>query len=136
MLVCSVCNEDIKSGKGKMFFHFACGGLREVNLRKMSASNIGKWCCGHCKDFNSVTSAVVSQVKDCSHSDKILSDLKDSVNSMNGKFEDFKTQLSDIIKLINNVRSENKQLKEQNLKLTNEMSVANKKMNFIEQRIF
>jgi len=87
----------------------------------------GKWCCVNGKDFTSDTIPVVNQAKDCSHSDKILSDLKDSVNFMSGKFEDFKTQLSDIIKSIYDVRSENKQLKEQNLKLANEMSVANKK---------
>jgi len=142
MLVCSVCNEDvfdnedIKCSKCKMFFHFACAGFREVNFRKMSASNKMKWFCVNCKDFNSESGAVVNQVKNCSHSDKILSDLKDSVNFLSEKFDDFKSQLSDIIKSINDVRLENKQLKEQNQKLINEMSVVNKKINFVEQKIF
>lgn len=55
---------------------------------------------------------------------------------MSEKLDDFKSELRDIIKTINDVRSENKQLKEQNLKLTNEISEANKKINFIEQKIF
>jgi len=87
-------------------------------------------------------SAVVSQVRkslsetDSSHSDKLLMDLKDSVNFMSGQFDDFNTQLHDTIKSINAVRDENKQLKEQNLKLTNELSVVNKKINFIELTFF
>ncbi|XP_060846100.1 uncharacterized protein LOC132925747 [Rhopalosiphum padi] len=50
----------------------------------MSASNKMKWFCVNCKDFNSESGAVVNQVKNCSHSDKILSDLKDSVNFLIG----------------------------------------------------
>ena len=77
------------------------------------------------KIFISDTSAVSSHQikalseKGCSHFDKLLMDLKDSVNFMSGKFDDFNTQLRDIFKSINDVRDENKQLKEQNLKLTN-----------------
>jgi len=128
-----------------MFLHFACAGLRETNFRNMSAANKNKWFCGKSKvspKSPSDKSAVVSQVTksvsetDSFHSDKLLMDLKDSVNFMSGQFDDFNTQLCDIIKSINVFRDENKQLKEQYLKLTNELSVVNKKINFIEQKFF
>jgi len=54
-----------------------------------------------------------------SHSDKILLELKESVNFMSGQFDNFNLKLQDIIKTVNNVRKENRELKEENQKLKN-----------------
>lgn len=145
MLVCSVCNdeiynnEDIKCSKCKIFLHFACAGLRESSFRKMSAATKWKWCCVNCRDSTTTSSETNNEKKppleNLTQSDKLLLELKESVNFMSGQFDDFNMQLRAITKSINKVKEENKQLKEQNLNLKNEMNFVNKKINFIEQKL-
>ncbi|XP_025423462.1 uncharacterized protein LOC112692862 [Sipha flava] len=147
MLLCDVCNEeifdneDIKCNKCKIFFHFVCAGFRESNFRKLSAANKSKWFCMNCKDSSSTLNVETNKEiklsidKECSHTDKILMDLKESVNFMSGQFDNFNLKLQDIIKVVNDVSKENKQLKEENQKLKIEMRDCNKKINYIEQKL-
>lgn len=146
MFVCSVCNDeiydndDIKCNKCKISLHFACAGLRESNFRKMSAATKGKWFCINCRDSTYATSSESSHEKKLSlenltKSDKLLMELKESVNFMSRQFDDFNMQLRDISKTIKEVKEENKQLKEDNKSLKNEINLVNKKINFIEQKL-
>lgn len=147
MLLCDVCNEeifdgdDIKCNKCKLFLHFNCAGFRETNFRKLSVANKNKWYCLNCKDSFSNSSVETNKEnklpmdKDCSHSDKLLMELKESVKFMSGQFDNFNLKLQDIIKIVNDVSKENKEIKEENQKLKNEMSICNKKINYIEQKL-
>lgn len=106
MLVCTICkdeiyyNKDIKCNKSKIILHFACAGLRNVNFSKMSIANKGNGAVEIAKIL--VLKQLRFLVKTI-QSDKLFLDLKDSVNFMSGKFNDFNMQLLDIIKSINDV---------------------------------
>jgi hypothetical protein len=52
-------------------------------------------------------------------SSKILLDRKNSVDFLSKQFDDFSTQLRDIIKSVKVISEKNKVLKEQNIKLEN-----------------
>lgn len=54
---------------------------------------------------------------------------------MSKQFDDFSTLLRDIIKSVKVISDENKVLKQQNIKLKNELTVVNKRINIIEQNL-
>jgi len=104
----------------------------------LSAINKGKWCCSNCKDNINTSISDTNNEKEIileKDSSKILLDLKNSVDFMSKQFDDFSTQLRDIIKSVNAISEENKVLKEQNIKLKNELTVVNKRINTIEQKL-
>jgi regulator of replication initiation timing len=104
----------------------------------LSVINKGKWCCSNCKDNTNISISDTNNEKEIileKDSNKILFDLKNSVDFMSKQFDDFSTQLRDIVKSVNAISEENKVLKEQNIKLKNELTVVNKKINTIEQKL-
>lgn len=145
MLLCAICNgeifenDEIKCTKCKVFLHFGCADQREVNIRKMSQKVTDNWSCLKCKNINAgneISIAITSSKnRDCfTGSNKLLQNLTDSVKFMNNKFYDFSNQIQNLVTAVKDLKEVNKKIKEQCLKLGNELhNIVNKRINILKQ---
>lgn len=129
LLTCSICNE---------YFHYMCAALREATFRKMSKITKSKWACNKCKFNENVQPVNETQNKKTVHNitNENFNNLTDSVKFMSDKFDSFGTQLQELLSLVKEMREENRVLKEQNIKLNNEIILLVNRVNTLEQKAF
>jgi len=141
-MLCLVCNEDIYTGdeikcvKCNDFLHFGCASFREASFRKLTNAAKEIWSCSGCKtkkNTNTIT-APFSFVNTSSFSNDTIADLVKSVKFMSEQFDNFNSNLKEIMSNIKILQGENKLIKEQNIKLSEEVSNLSKRINHLEQK--
>lgn len=134
-MICLICNEEIYKGdelkcnKCNEFLHFGCAGLRETIFRKMKNESKELWNCSKCKNNKDL-----NKHKTSSFSDSTIESLVESVEFMSGQFESFKNQMKDILSTLGELQTENKIIREQNVKNKEELILLNKRINILEQK--
>lgn len=105
-ILCMLCNEYIHQNDYlicitcKEFFHYACGGLREENFRKLNKPNKDNWSCSNCKFkkkalaiADRIASSINTTINNTTVSDKTLRDVVDSLKFMSAECDSFGQQL-------------------------------------------
>jgi len=143
-MICLICNEEIFTGDEIKcnscyeYLHFACAGFRESVFKKISKSSENTWACCSCKANNKVTvklsSQNVGEGNSSSFSNDTIEALVKSVDFMSEQFDSFKNQIKEIFCSLKQIQLENKSIKDQNIKLTEELLHLNKKINTLEQK--
>jgi len=140
-MLCVICIEDIPQGddikcsKCNEFLHFNCAFLREASFRKMSVALKKLWTCSNCKTKELVMTPVMPG-KSQTVTDETLKSVVDPVNFMSSQFDDFNNQLKHLLSTINDLKSENKRITEENLLLKKETDILSGRLNKIEQKNF
>lgn len=135
-MICSNCNEELFKGdelkcfKCNKYFHFSCVGFNEVAFRTMLYVLRVTWTCFNC---DSVGSIIENYETLNPFSDAANESLVKSVDFMNKEVHGLKLEMIDTLSELNNLQTENKVIKEQNVKLTQNMLFLSKRLNTLEQ---
>jgi len=108
--------------------------MREVTFRKIAKQNKDKWCCAKCKTTTVSNMGIIQANDSFVGSNETLSNLADSVKFLSNQFDDFRTQLLDVLNSNKELKEENKSLRENNCKLYVDIRNLTKKVNALEQK--
>lgn len=139
-MLCTICNEDILQGDDincatcKEFSHFNYAGFREANFRKMSKMLKYQWSRSTCKTQRTPISQTTSQGKTQTITDERLKSVVNFINFMSYQFDDFNHQLKRLFITINNLKSENKRITEENVLLKKEKKTLSMRLNKLQQK--
>lgn len=129
-MLCLVCNEDIYSGdeikcvKSNDFLHFGRASFREASFRKLTNAAKETCSCSGCQTKKNTNTITVPNnfVDTSSFSIDAIADVVKSVKFMSEQFDNFNSNLKEIMSNIKILQCENKLIKEQNIKLPEEVS--------------
>jgi septal ring factor EnvC (AmiA/AmiB activator) len=137
-MLCVICSEEIhkedeiKCYKCIEFLHFGCASFREPVFRKLTNVAKENWSCSICKNSKNI---IKNKEKTSSFSDTTIENLVKSVDFMSKQFDSFKVQMKDFLSALSNLQTESKSIKQQNIKLTEDVSLLNKRLNILEQKM-
>lgn len=135
-MLCAVCSNDIFQGDKiqcvlcKEIVHFICANLREKQFRELSRQTIENWSCSNCKTISESKTSKENII-----TDETLIDAIKSVHIMGSQFDNFGQQLKAMISSINEIKYENKYIKEDNLMMKNEVVMLSRQLNVLDQAL-
>lgn len=125
IMLCVICNNNVHQGdefqciRCKEFTHFICAGFREEQFCKMNKQAKKIWSCtsskfGRYKNnlLRKTNKSLTSKGNEIT--DEILNGVIESVQNMSTQFDNFSQLLKALVSTINELKDENKCIKEEN----------------------